>query len=84
MNLVVINVIGQVELENLPLKKDALKSLGLPIEVRSGRYFKVYWFIEPIDLAWCLEFWQLSTLDKSTSLKVLMILDEPHSILLIR
>jgi len=28
---------GQVELENLPLKKDALKSLELPIEVKHGR-----------------------------------------------
>jgi len=27
---------GQVELENLPLKKDALKSLELPVEVKHG------------------------------------------------
>jgi len=31
---------GQVELENLPLKKDALKSLELPIEVKHGILFK--------------------------------------------
>jgi len=31
---------GQVELENLPLKKDALKSLELPIEVKHGICFK--------------------------------------------
>lgn len=31
--------LGQVELENLPLKKTALKSLDLPIEVKSG------WFV---------------------------------------
>lgn len=29
---------GQVELENLPLKKSALKSLDLPIEVKSGGF----------------------------------------------
>jgi len=29
---------GQVELENLPLKKDALKSLELPVEVKSGKF----------------------------------------------
>jgi len=32
-------ITGQVELENLPLKKDALKSFGLPIEVKHGIYF---------------------------------------------
>jgi len=31
---------GQVELENLPLKKDALKSLELPIEVKHGILFQ--------------------------------------------
>jgi len=31
-----ISFAGQVELENLPLKKDALKSLELPIEVKHG------------------------------------------------
>lgn len=29
-------LIGAVELENLPLKKDALKSLDIPLEVKSG------------------------------------------------
>ena len=28
---------GEVELENLPLKKDALKSLDLPLEVKAGK-----------------------------------------------
>ena len=28
---------GAVELENLPLRKDALKNLDLPIEVKSGK-----------------------------------------------
>ncbi|CAG5124462.1 unnamed protein product, partial [Candidula unifasciata] len=32
---------GAVELENLPLKKDALKSLDIPIEVRSGFIGKI-------------------------------------------
>nr|XP_018896804.1 PREDICTED: vacuolar protein sorting-associated protein 13D isoform X1 [Bemisia tabaci] len=32
---------GAVELENLPLKKDALRELGLPVEVRSGFIGKV-------------------------------------------
>ncbi|XP_071050524.1 intermembrane lipid transfer protein Vps13D isoform X2 [Onthophagus taurus] len=32
---------GQVELENLPLKKDALRHLGLPIEIKSGFIGKV-------------------------------------------
>lgn len=31
--------IGAVELENLPLKKDALKELELPFEVKAGLYF---------------------------------------------
>lgn len=29
-------LLGEVELENLPLKKDALRHLGLPIEIKSG------------------------------------------------
>lgn len=33
--------LGAVELENLPLKKDALRELGLPVEVRSGFIGKV-------------------------------------------
>lgn len=32
---------GKVELENLPLKKDALRHLGLPIEVKAGFIGKV-------------------------------------------
>ena len=28
--------LGQVELENLPLRKDALKNFDLPVEVKSG------------------------------------------------
>lgn len=36
VNVTVAALAGQVELENLPLKKTALKSLDLPIEVKSG------------------------------------------------
>ncbi|XP_041977291.1 vacuolar protein sorting-associated protein 13D [Aricia agestis] len=32
---------GKVELENLPLKKDALRHLGLPVEIRAGFIGKV-------------------------------------------
>lgn len=32
---------GEVELENLPLKKDALRHLGLPIQVRAGFIGKI-------------------------------------------
>ncbi|XP_034948002.1 vacuolar protein sorting-associated protein 13D isoform X2 [Chelonus insularis] len=32
---------GEVELENLPLKKDALKHIGLPIEIKAGFIGKV-------------------------------------------
>jgi vacuolar protein sorting-associated protein 13D len=32
---------GKVELENLPLKKDALRHLGLPIEIKAGFIGKV-------------------------------------------
>ncbi|CAK1552703.1 unnamed protein product [Leptosia nina] len=32
---------GKVELENLPLKKDALRHLGLPVEIKSGFIGKV-------------------------------------------
>ena len=37
-----LNIIisGQVELENLPLRKDALKGLDLPLEVKSGTFSK--------------------------------------------
>lgn len=34
---------GAVELENLPLKKDALKELELPFEVKAGMYFACVW-----------------------------------------
>jgi len=36
---VTVLVLGQVELENLPLKKDALKSLELAVEVKRGIQF---------------------------------------------
>ena len=32
-----VSVLGKLELENLPLKKDALKKLNFPVEVRSGK-----------------------------------------------
>jgi vacuolar protein sorting-associated protein 13D len=32
---------GAVELENLPLKKDALKHLDLPIQVKSGSEYHI-------------------------------------------
>lgn len=32
---------GKVELENLPLKKDALRHFGLPIEIKAGFIGKV-------------------------------------------
>lgn len=32
---------GQVELENLPLKQDALRHLGLPVEIKAGFIGKV-------------------------------------------
>lgn len=35
------NFTGAVELENLPLRKDALRNLGLPIEVRAGFIGKI-------------------------------------------
>jgi len=37
--------IGQVELENLPLKKDALKNLELAVEVKHGIWFHNFYFI---------------------------------------
>lgn len=36
-----IYFVGEVELENLPLKKDALRHLGLPIEIKVGFIGKV-------------------------------------------
>lgn len=35
------SITGKVELENLPLKKDALRHLGLPVEVKAGFIGKV-------------------------------------------
>lgn len=32
---------GEVELENLPLKKDALRHLGLPVQIKAGFLGKV-------------------------------------------
>lgn len=32
---------GAVELENLPLKKDALRQIGIPVEIKSGFIGKV-------------------------------------------
>jgi len=37
----VLTLSGAVELENLPLKKDALSKLGLPLEVKSGKCLSV-------------------------------------------
>lgn len=34
-------VVGEVELENLPLRKDALRHLGIPIEIKAGHIGKV-------------------------------------------
>ncbi len=30
------HISGEIELENLPLKRDALRKLDLPLEVKSG------------------------------------------------
>lgn len=32
---------GEVELENLPLKREALRHIGLPIEIKSGFIGKI-------------------------------------------
>jgi len=40
---------GQVELENLPLKKDALKSLELPVEVKHGIQLQSFASYQTID-----------------------------------
>lgn len=32
---------GEVELENLPLRRDALRHLGVPVEIRAGHIGKV-------------------------------------------
>lgn len=34
-------LLGAVELENLPLRKDSLRQVGLPIEVRAGFIGKI-------------------------------------------
>lgn len=34
-------ILGKVELENLPLRKDALRHLGLPVEVKAGFIGKI-------------------------------------------
>ncbi|XP_039449054.1 intermembrane lipid transfer protein Vps13D isoform X2 [Culex pipiens pallens] len=48
---------GQVELENLPLRKDALRSLGLPLQIVSGTIGKVKLTV-PVrqfrTASWCL------------------------------
>lgn len=33
--------LGEVELENLPLKKEALRHIGLPVEIKAGFIGKV-------------------------------------------
>lgn len=40
-DIFLFSLLGQVELENLPLKKDALRHLGLPVEIRAGFIGKV-------------------------------------------
>lgn len=40
MNILCFYFLGAVELENLPLKKDALKELELPFEVKAGTWYK--------------------------------------------
>ena len=35
------SILGEVELENLPLKKEALRHIGLPIEIKAGFIGKV-------------------------------------------
>ena len=47
-NLIFVMISGQVELENLPLRKDALKGLDLPLEVKSGTISK-YIFLFALD-----------------------------------
>ena len=34
-------ILGEVELENIPLRKDALRNLDIPLEVRTGFIGKV-------------------------------------------
>ena len=36
--------IGNAELESLPLKKTALKSIGLPLEVKTGALLTLIWW----------------------------------------
>ena len=37
-----LSILGAVELDDLPLKKDALRRLDLPLAVKSGIYDAVY------------------------------------------
>lgn len=39
--LIIFFLVGEVELENLPLKKDALSHFGLPIKAYSGSIGKI-------------------------------------------
>lgn len=39
--LIIITILGEVELENIPIRKDALRSFGLPIEVSAGSIRKI-------------------------------------------
>ena len=32
------NLVGNIELEDVPLRKDALRSLKLPLEIKDGRF----------------------------------------------
>lgn len=41
LNLLFCLFSGAVELENLPLKKDALKYLDLPLQVKSGSDYDI-------------------------------------------
>ncbi len=36
--MMLYDITGAVELEKLPLKKDALKKLKLPVDIKSGEY----------------------------------------------
>lgn len=36
-----IPIVGEVELENLPLKREALRHIGLPVEIKAGFIGKI-------------------------------------------
>lgn len=38
---IICKKIGEVELENLPLRRDALRHLGIPVEIRAGHIGKI-------------------------------------------